>query len=327
MSSLRVGVWIPCYKPWVGRDEAKELAITAERLGFGSIWVQDHLVAPIGDFSEAPVERLGSWLQPDDYGNLDYSAVEYYGQENWWLDPYALWGFLAGVTDTIELGSCIVVLPYRHPVVQAKMLGTLDVLSGGRMLFGLGSGHVPAEFGALGASYGDRGAVTDEYIRVMKTLLSDREASYDGQFIRLPRVKSLIRPVQQPHPPFFVGGTSKRSIRRAVDLGEGWLPAHLAPANLALGVAYMREYAEEQRRPIPEIALAVTWRVGDDEREGPASQRPILSAEQVVEELNRYRAIGVTRLAVDLPNPGLQVLLRQMELLARATSLTSALNP
>ena len=139
MSELRVGVWIPCYKRWVGRKEVKLLAVSAERMGFGSLWVQDHLVAPIGDFAEARVDRLNSWLQPDEYGNRDYSAVEYYGQENWWLDPYALWGYLAGVTDTIELGSCVVILPYRHPVEQAKMLGTLDVLSGGRMLFGLGS--------------------------------------------------------------------------------------------------------------------------------------------------------------------------------------------
>lgn len=87
----------------------------------------------------------------------EFSAVDYYGAENWWLDPYALWGFLAGCTTRVQLGSSIIVLPYRDPVVQAKMLGTLDVLSCGRMLFGVGVGHVEAEFEALGVPFRERG--------------------------------------------------------------------------------------------------------------------------------------------------------------------------
>lgn len=315
--SLRVGVWIPCYKPWVRRDEAKALALAAEDLGFGSLWVQDHLVAPVGDFAAAPVERLSTWLSPDDYGNRDYSAVEYYGEENWWLDPYALWGFLAGVTEQIELASCIIVLPYRHPIAQAKMLGTLDVLSGGRMLFGLGSGHVPAEFDVVGADYEHRGPITDEYISVMKALLSHGETSFEGRYVQMPRVRTLIQPVQRPHPPFLVGGNSKRSIRRAVELGEGWLPIHLTPSNLAPGIDYLREYAMNMGRPVPEVAVALRWRLADGKRPGPPSRQPILSSEQVAERILEYERLGVTRLAIDLPNPNFEVLLRQMNLLAQ----------
>lgn len=316
MNGIRVGVWIPCYKPWVRRNEVKELAVFAEKLGLRSLWVQDHLVAPLGDVASAPVERLHDWLNPDEYGNGEFSAVEYYGEENWWLDPYALWGFLAGVTETVELASCVVVLPYRHPIAQAKMLGTLDVLSDGRMLFGFGSGHVPAEFAALGVPYADRGRRTDEYIRAMKTLLSRPEAEFQGEFVRFPKVRSLIRPVQSPHPPFFVGGNSKRSIHRAVDLGEGWLPAHITPANLSPGIDYLRERAAVAGRTPPDTAVTVTWRLDDLQHPAPRGRRQVMSADEAAATIRAYEAIGVGRLAIDLPNPSLDVLMRQMHLLA-----------
>ena len=101
-----VGVWIPCYKRWVGREAVRCLGTEAEQLGFGSLWVQDHLVAPIGSADEQPVDLLPGWLEPDDYGNQRFSApVEYYGEENWWLDPYVVWGFLARPDRAMRVGQ------------------------------------------------------------------------------------------------------------------------------------------------------------------------------------------------------------------------------
>lgn len=312
---MRVGVWIPCYRRWIGGPEVREIAVAAEQLGFGSLWVQDHLVAPTGDSS--PIELQAQWLEPDDYGNEQFSAVEYYGEENWWLDPYALWGFLAGITTDVELASGVVVLPYRDPVAQAKMLGTLDVLSSGRMVFGVGVGHVRPEFEVLGIPYSERGKLTDEYLDVIATLLRGEEASFDGRTVRLPAVLPLIEPVQRPHPPFLIGGGSKAAIRRAVTRGDGWLPAHLAPDGLRRGLDYMHEYAAEVgREPVP-VSLSLVTRIQDPQRPaGPAGRRAARSATEIEELLGGYAELGVQRLAIDLPNPNMSVLLRQMELLA-----------
>ena len=323
---MKVGVWIPCYRRWVRRDETRRLAQAAEALGFASLWVQDHLVAPVGDADTTGVELQASWLEPDDYGNARFSAVEYYGEENWWLDPYALWGFLAGCTEACELGSGVIVLPYRHPIAQAKMLGTLDVLSGGRMLFGVGVGHVESEFRALGVPYGERGLLTDEYLAVIRTLLAGQETEFHGRTIRFDRVRPLIGSVQAPHPPFFIGGASRRAIERAVDHGDGWLPAHVAPGPLGRGLDYLREYAASRSRPVPEVAVSLVWGLRDPRVPAPPrGRRALWSVDEVADRIAEYAALGVGRLAIDLPNPNLAVALRQMELLAEAAAVAGAL--
>jgi alkanesulfonate monooxygenase SsuD/methylene tetrahydromethanopterin reductase-like flavin-dependent oxidoreductase (luciferase family) len=299
---VKVGVWIPCYRRWVRRDETRRLAQSAEALGFASLWVQDHLVAPVGDADTTGVELQASWLEPDDYGNARFSAVEYYGEENWWLDPYALWGFLAGCTETCELGSGVIVLPYRHPIAQAKMLGT------------------------LGVPYGERGLLTDEYLAVIRTLLAGQETEFQGRTIRFGRVRPLIGSVQVPHPPFFIGGASRRAIERAVDHGDGWLPAHVAPGPLRRGLDYLRDYAASRGRPVPEVAVSLVWGLRDPRVPAPPrGRRALQSVDEVADRIVDYAALGVGRLAIDLPNPNLAVALRQMELLAEAAAAAGAL--
>ena len=273
---MRVGVWIPCYKRWVGRDAVRILATEAERLGFGSLWVQDHLVAPIGTADEQPVDLLAGWLEPDDYGNERFSAVEYYGEENWWLDPYIVWAFLAAVTSRCELGSAVVVVPYRDPIVQAKMLGTLDVLSGGRMLFGAGVGHVPGESATVGADYARRGAVTDEYLRAMSAVLDAEEASFDGPTTSFGPVRTLIRTTAGRRPPVLIGGTSKRSIRRTLDVGDEWLPAHVAPEHLAHGIEFLAGEARATGVATPPVSVVASWGMS-----GPSSPAPRASTTPV----------------------------------------------
>lgn len=324
---MKVGVWIPPYRAWVKGDEVLRMATEAEGLGFRSLWVQDHLVAPTGDISRAPVDPIGGWLKIQEYSADVHSAVDYFGQENWWLDPYMMWGFLAGCTREIELASCIIVLPYRDPIVQAKMLGTLDVLSGGRMLFGLGSGHVEAEFSALGVPYSERGPRTDEYMRVMRALLRGEEVAYDGHFVSFPTVRPLVRSVQQPCPPFYIGGNSKRSIRRAVEEGEGWLPAHLEPRELASGIEYMRSLAADSGRECPAVGVAVNWAVQDPVSTFTGrSRRRHRTVEELASLIAEYAALGVEHLAVDVPNPNVDVVLRQYELVRQA-SIESGVQP
>jgi probable F420-dependent oxidoreductase len=322
---MQVGVWMPVYRRWVDGGAIRQLAVAAEEMGFGSIWVQDHLVAPTGGRDEQPVEPLSSWLAPDDYGNEQFSAIEYYGESNWWLDPYVLWGFLAACTWRCELASDVIVIPYRDPIVQAKMLGTLDVLSGGRMVFGVGVGHVPGEFEALGVDYSRRGKLTDEYLQVMDALLQGRETSFDGPTIKFGNVLPLIEPVNGRRPPFLIGGVSKAAIRRAARLGDGWLPAHLAPENLKPGLEYLAECAAEAGRPVPAVSVAVVWGLTDPGTEQPAGRRVLRSREQITDLIGQYAELGVERLAVDVPNPNLAVTMRQLELLAEAAAAAGAL--
>lgn len=318
---MKVGTWIPCYRSWVRAEEVRRLATSAEDMGFDSLWVQDHVVAPVGSLSHTRVEPMFKGMEgPADAP--EFSAVDYYGAENWWLDPYALWGFLAGCTRRVQLGSSIIVLPYRDPVVQAKMLGTLDVLSGGRMLFGVGVGHVEAEFDALAVPFSERGSRTDEYLRLIRTMLRGEEFSFEGRFVNLPAVRPLVRSDQQPHPPVFVGGNSRRAVRRAVEFGDVWFPTEIEPDLLSAGVDHLAEVAAAAGRPTPAVAAAIVWGLIDPEAPytGPRT-RSYWSVEEAADLLDEYERLGVTHVAIDLPNPNLPVLLRQMELLAQAVAL------
>lgn len=318
---MKVGTWIPCYRSWVRAGEVRRLATSAEQMGFDSLWVQDHVVAPVGPISNTRVESMFTSLEKPATAP-EFSAVDYYGAENWWLDPYALWGFLAGCTTRIELGSSIIVLPYRDPVIQAKMLGTLDVLSGGRMLFGVGVGHVESEFEALGVPFRERGARTDECLRLIRTFLRGDELSFEGRFTDLPTVRPLIRSEQQPHPPVFVGGNSRRAVQRAVELGDVWFPTEIEPDVLATGMRHLVEVAATAGRPTPAVAAALVWGMEDPESpyRGPRTRR-YLSVEDAAGLMAEYSGLDVTHLAIDLPNPNLAVLLRQMQLLAEAMAL------
>ncbi len=318
---MKVGTWIPAYRSWVRGDEVLRLATTAETLAFDSLWVQDHLVAPVGGLKDTRVEPVRQWLDIVEHADKEFTAVEYYGAENWWLDPYMLWGFLAGSTKKIQLGSCVIVLPYRDPVVQAKMLGTLDVLSNGRMLFGIGVGHVDAEFNAIGVSPSERGARTDECIRLIRQMLQGEEFDFAGRFTQLPKVRPLIKSPQQPCPPVLVGGNSQRAVRRAVELGDLWLPAGLEPEQLRIGQRYLEEQAAERGVPSPGTAVALSWGLSDPKAPYSGnSLRNFLSVENGAELLSEYADLGVHHLAIDLPNPNERILVRQMELLTEAVA-------
>ena len=180
-------------------DAMEKLATTAEDLGFESLWTGEHVV--LIDPQEAP-----SPVPP----------------ESPFVDSIATLGFLAGVTRTIQLGSGIILLPQRDPIVLAKELAGIDVLSRGRLLFGLGVGYVPGEFEALGIPFEERGARASEHIEVIRTLWTQQQPAFDGRFTSFSGIQSRPLPVQQPHPPIHVGGMSPPALRRAVGQGNGW---------------------------------------------------------------------------------------------------------
>lgn len=190
--------------PWEATGTAADLALVAavaDELGYDFLTCAEHVVIPSAD---APFRGDTYW------------------------DPVATLGFLAAHTSRIRLATSVVVLGYHHPLQIAKQYGTLDRLSGGRVVLGVGVGSLEAEFSLLGAPFEDRGARGDDAMRALRAALGQREPRYDGEFYRFSGMS--VNPwAQQQHLPMWVGGRTRRSLRRAVELGEGWMPFGLAP--------------------------------------------------------------------------------------------------
>jgi probable F420-dependent oxidoreductase len=198
-----------------GRKELKEVASVAEELDFDSILIGDHIVN---------AKRIDSpWPYTEYYGNdLKQLPFSIYTDVPW-LDMFDTLAFLAAATEKARLGTSVLIVPYRNPYDVARRIATLDVLSGGRMILGVGVGWMEEEFQLLGIPFNERAQRTREYIAVMKAVWTQENPRFDGQFIKLDRdVNMLPLPLQKPHPPIWVGGESMPAMRRIVEFGDGW---------------------------------------------------------------------------------------------------------
>lgn len=198
-----------------GRKELLEVASVAEELEFDSILTGDHIVN---------AKKIASpWPYTEYYGN-DVKQVPFsIYTDAPWLDMFDTLAFLAAATEKLRLGTSVLIVPYRNPYDVARRIATLDVLSGGRMILGVGVGWMEEEFQLLGIPFNERAQRTREYIAVMKALWTDENPRFDGRFIKLDRdVNMLPRPLQKPHPPIWVGGESMPAMRRVVEFGDGW---------------------------------------------------------------------------------------------------------
>ncbi|HEY8515962.1 MAG TPA: LLM class F420-dependent oxidoreductase [Candidatus Binatia bacterium] len=225
---LGFGVALPNYGPLARPDALLRLARRAEALGVDSVWVADHLVAPVEVASVYPFDRSAN-PKPGDMGVIEH-----------FYEPLTTLAFLAGATERVRLGVSVYVMPYRNPVVTAKMVATLDALSGGRVIFGVGVGWLREEFAALGQDARHRGRVTDEYLEVCRRLWRDEVASFAGRHYVLPAVRSGPKPVQRPLPPIWVGGNSQAARERAVALGDGLHLIDLSPDEVAAHATELR---------------------------------------------------------------------------------------
>lgn len=266
------------------RESALAMATMAEDLGFESLWTTEHIAVPAGYETAYPYAKSGRMPGGDDAPMPESLA---------WLS------FMAAATTTIKLATGVLVVPQRNPVVLAKTVATLDVLSGGRTILGVGSGWLEEEFRALGLPFEDRGDRTDEAIRVMRALWTEDVASFEGRFTSFDEVYVRPLPVQRPVP-IVVGGHSPRAARRAGELGDGFFPASADFTILPERIRQAREHAERVGRD-PD-ALEIT--MGSSAR--PEYVEPLIEAgvhrivipsgypvETIVEFAERY--IGPTR--------------------------------
>ena len=193
-----------------GGREIATIARAADRLGYRYVTCSDHVLVAA---SYAPT--MGAT----------------------WYEPAATLGFVAGLTERIELLTHVVVLPYRHPLVTAKTYATLDRLSGGRVILGVGSGHAKPEFRALGAPYERRGRYTDEAIAALRAVWTDEVASFEGELVKFRDVVIAPRPMRAGGPPIWIGGNSRAALARAARFGDGWIPWQLSVEEFANAVA------------------------------------------------------------------------------------------
>jgi probable F420-dependent oxidoreductase len=216
------------------------VARKCEELGFESLWLPEHPIIPVHHKTPFPA---GDGKIPEIYSHM--------------IDPFVGLALAAAATSRIKLGTGICLIPERDPLITAKEVATLDYYSGGRFLFGIGAGWLKDETEIFGVDFKRRWAMTREYIRVMKELWSKPEASFEGEFVKFPPLRSNPKPAQKPHPPIHIGAGGERAIKNTVAIGDGWAPVGVRPDQLSDGVAKLKQLCAQAGRDFSKIEITV----------------------------------------------------------------------
>jgi len=274
---MNFGVWLPNCRHLATPDIIRGAAVRAEQLGYDSVWVSDHVVVP-----HANIVNFGETV----------------------FDPLVTLAVVAGATRRVRLGTTVLIVPYRNAVVTAKMIASLDALSGGRVVLGIGAGWVAAESAALGVPFAERGAMTDEYLAAMQELWTSRAPSFAGKYTRFGGLVFEPKPLQKPHPPIWVGGNSRAALRRAARLGAAWHPINRPPAELRAGQAEIARLCQASGRATPPtLTLRNDLRVLGPGQSAPVSTHGgrVLAGEPaaLVEQIGELAACGVEHLVLE----------------------------
>ena len=231
---MRFGLFGVNFGSCADPDLQRRVVVAAEESGFESVWTGEHVALPVRD-NPVPTPP-----------------------ETPFLDSLVALARIAGVTTRLRLGTGILVLPHHNPLLVAKALASLDVLSGGRLIAGFAGGYVAAEFEALGVDFHRRGAITDEYLAAIRALWTEREPMFTGRFAAFADVRFEPKPVQRPHPPIVIGGTAPPALRRAARDGDGWYGFALTVARTAPVVAELRRLRAELGRGDEPFEISLT---------------------------------------------------------------------
>ena len=240
--NVGVAVPLPAYLVDVGF-----MARTAEALGFESFWCAEHPFIPVQSASRFPGSEDG--IIPESYSHF--------------VDPFVALARASGTTTRIKLGTGIVLVPERHPLLLAKEVSTLDLFSGGRFLFGIGAGWLREETEIMGGDFDHRWTQTRESVLAMKELWTKPEAEFHGRYYNFPPVRSYPKPKQKPHPPVILGGGAKRVLERVVAWGDGWLPNRITPDQLRDRRATLDRLAKDAGRDPNTITISVHGQPAD----------------------------------------------------------------
>ncbi len=267
---MRVGVFLPPWGAAATPDDFDRTAAAVEELGYDSLWVGDHVVFPLGVRSLYPYDESGR-------SPFDPRAPLY--------EPITLLGYLAARTSRVRLGTSVLVLPIRHPVLTAKMVAVVAALARNRLVIGVGAGWMREEFEALGGDFTSRGAVTDEWIAVFRHLFEGgSEDRFAGRHVRFGPLGFVPRP--DPSPPILVGGNSWAALRRAARTGDGWHPLRRPPEWVAERASELHASLEREGRDPSSFSIVYRGALGND----------------ATATLAAYRDAGVDEFVIEVPD-------------------------
>ena len=302
------GLHLPASSATVKADDLVRFAQRAEALGLHCLTIADHVIVPRDISVPYPYTVDGK-----------YPGTGYH------LETLAVMGFLAGATKKIRFITSVMIAPYRNPIITAKMLASLDVLSNGRVIVGLGVGWMKEEFENLKAPpYEERGKVTDEYIQAFRELWTSDNPSFNGKYCKFSNIVFLPKPVQKPAIPIWIGGHSKQALRRAGQLGDGWHPIGgvptipLEPEDIKKDLATLTEYAQKAGRDPKKIRVALKGSLFDKEKKIEGRRRRFMgSAEEIASDIRAYQHEGVDTMIFDVRRPSIEETLERMEWMAQ----------
>ncbi|MCH8826823.1 MAG: LLM class flavin-dependent oxidoreductase [Chloroflexi bacterium] len=272
---MKLGITIPNNWGLEDPQDVLNIAVKAEELGFDSVWVNHHV------FNAGYIyERLGHKPYYDALTTLTYAGA---------------------MTKRVRLGTTILVLPYLNPIVLAKELATLDVYSGGRVIVGVGVGALKAESDALGSDYHTRGRYADESLAVMKELWTQDVPSFSGRFFQFSGAPFSPKPLQKPHPPLWIGGTSDAALRRVARLGDGWHPNRMSADSMRESLAKLQVQLDEQGRSMDEITLSIRAEVNVLTAPSANGDEPLVGTPlQISEGIKGFEELGVEEIVMQI---------------------------
>ena len=288
---MRFGIALPNFGRDARKDVLGKLAITAEELGFDSIWVSDHIVIP--------------------NSHKGFGEVFY--------EPFVTLAYVSSITEKISLGTSVIILPYRNPLVLAKMISTLDVLSEGRLLLGVGVGWLKDEFEALSVPYTDRGSRTDEHLEAMKVLWTRKHPKFNGKFYKFSNISFFPKPFQKPYPPIWIGGNSKRAIERAARSGDGWHAVGLTPEEMKYKSKYLMGLVKNRNKRKSEFVISLRKNlqvIGPIERDRKIDERELLRAspEKIAKSIEKYAESGVSHVVFQVLGGSIDDIINTMKI-------------
>jgi len=306
---MNFGLHLPASSSGVTSADLVRFVRQAESLGFYCITVADHVIVPKNLSVPYPYTIDGK-----------YPGTGYH------LETLTTMSFLAGASERIRFVTSVMIAPYRNPVITAKMLASLDVLSGGRVIVGLGVGWMKEEFDNLNAPpFAERGKVTDEYIQAFRELWTSDNPSFKGKYCSFSDIVFVPKPVQKPAIPIWIGGHSPQAIRRAARLGDGWHPIGgvptipLEPEDMARDLETLADHAAKAGRNMKDIRVALKGSLFDREKQAmPGRRRRFIgNAAEIAADITEYRSAGVDTMIFDVRRPTISETLERMEWMAK----------
>ena len=283
---MRFGVFLPVSGRAAVPEVLTDAARQAEGLGFESVWAAERMVNPWEMTTRYPYNETDQWFVPP---------------ESPFLETLTALTFLAGVTTTIRLGASVIVMPYRHPLFTARVATSIDTLSKGRLILGVGIGWMPEEFQALGVPFKDRAGMSEEQLQIFNLLWSEERPSFHGRYYAFDPVAVNPRPVQQPRFPIWIGGESEPAQKRAAKYGDAWFSYFVKTTAPELGARYaqLQQWAVDAGRAADAVKLCSVRPI--DVTSEPVDQEPDAlrgTPEQLIEALKPFEEVGVQHMAL-----------------------------